>query len=209
VAQSAPIGPKFLDVTGDNFIAPDDALAIINVINAGVITPSIPGAAAFLERDSATQGNWQSKYGSAGYSLNSSVTNLPPGIQLSFTGGSTDLYDYVQAAVTTDPRALASPTGGARRAAEWTGDDGFTLNLNLKDGQQHRVSLYMLDWRPSGRSQKLEILDAATGQILDSQTLDAFGSGVYLSWLLRGSVKIRFTNLANGLNTVLGGIFFD
>jgi hypothetical protein len=27
-------------------------------------------------------------------------------------------------------------------------------------------------------------------------------------WSLRGNLKIRFTNLANGLNTVLSGVFF-
>jgi hypothetical protein len=210
VPQSAAVGPPFLDVTRDNFIAPDDALAVINVINArGAAAPALPGAADFIERDRTTQGNWQDKYGTAGYALNSSVTQLPSYAELFFTGGMTDLDNYVQAAATGDPRALVHPTSGGRLGAEWTGDHGFTLNLNITGGQSRRVSLYMLDWGPSGRSQRIDVLDAQSGESLDSQTLDNVGSGVYLTWAIRGSVKIRFTNLANGHNTVLSGAFFD
>lgn len=46
------------------------------------------------------------------------------------------------------------------------------------------------------------------GGLLDSRSVAAFNGGKYLVWTLSGHVQIRFTNLANGLNTVLSGIFF-
>jgi hypothetical protein len=204
-----PGPPRYIDVTGDNFIAPDDVLAIINVINAGsVSTPSFPGAATFVELDQTTRGNWQSKYGAGGYAINSHVTSVPAYAELAFTGGLTDLYDSIVAYSTTDPRGLVKPGASDRIISSWTGDHGFTLHLNLTDGQTHRVALYM-DEGINNRHQKLEVLDAKTGAVLDTQTLDDFAGGVYLVWNLRGDVIIRFSNLANGLNAVLSGVFFD
>jgi hypothetical protein len=193
----------YYDVTRDGSIAPNDALAVVNYLNADVAA-----AATFLEADTATQGNWKGKYGGNGVGLNSRLMDIPGYATMSFTDGLTEVYDYVHAESTSDPRALQEPFGGGRYAAEWTGDHGFTLNLNIKDGSSHRVALYMLDWGPNGRSQQLEVFDANNGELLDTQTVESFGGGVYLVWSLRGNLKIRFTNLANGLNTVLSGVFF-
>jgi len=66
----------------------------------------------------------------------------------------------------------------------------------------------MLDWEPSGRWQRLDIL-GSNDVVIDTRALDSFGDGVYLTFLLRGHAKIRFSNLANGLNAVLSGIFID
>lgn len=55
---------------------------------------------------------------------------------------------------------------------------------------------------------RLEVLDAATGQVLDTQLSGPFHDGKYFVWLLRGHVQLRFTNLANGANAVASGIFF-
>ena len=66
----------------------------------------------------------------------------------------------------------------------------------------------MLDRGPHGRAQHLDIFDANTGHLLDTQTLESFGDEVYLSWTLSGNIEIRFTNLANSLTSVLSGIFF-
>jgi hypothetical protein len=92
-------------------------------------------------------------------------------------------------------------------AAAWTGDHGFTLDLNLTDRQVHQVALYVLDWDTTSRWQRLEVFDAESGQLLDMREIAAFDAGKYLVWNLSGHVRIRFTNLANGLNTVLSGIF--
>ena len=64
----------------------------------------------------------------------------------------------------------------------------------------------MTDWDTNSRSQKIEVLDAATGAVLDTRTVSGFGSGVWLSWDLAGAVQFRFTRLS-GANAVLNGVF--
>jgi VCBS repeat-containing protein len=210
VPPNFAVAAPFLDVTGDNVIAPDDALEIINVLNAGITTiPDLPGSASFVRLDTTTQGSWIGQYGSTGYALNSAQTSVLPSDKLSFTGALTDLYDAAGYVATTDPRALQVPGTTDRIAASWLGDHGFTLDINITNGQSREVALYMLDSDRNGRSQRLEVIDATTDQVLDTRDVSDFGDGIYLIWNLSGHVKIRFTNLANGLNATLSGIFFD
>jgi hypothetical protein len=216
ISLDAPVGgpnglgenvTAFLDTGGDdgapdNFISAIDAVLVINYLNSVQ-----PASATFVQTDSITQGNWLSVYGTAGYAINSGPTNLPPFASISFTGGLTNYYDYVFAESTVDPRALQHPSAGGRVATAWTGDHGFTLDLHLTDRQTHQVALYVLDWNTTSRWQRLEVFDADSGELLDTREIDSFNIGKYLVWNLSGHVRIRFTNLANGLNTVLSGIF--
>jgi hypothetical protein len=71
----------------------------------------------------------------------------------------------------------------------------------------HQVALYLLDWDTTARSERVDILDAGTGTLLDSQTASAFHGGKYLVWNLSGHVQIKITRLA-GANAVLSGLFF-
>src|SRR5262249_5342736 len=52
------------------------------------------------------------------------------------------------------------------------------------------------------------LTDAATGALLDSQTIASFGGGVYLYGKLSGHVSITLTNQV-GPNVVLNGLFLD
>ena len=56
------------------------------------------------------------------------------------------------------------------------------MDINLTDGQSHRVSIYALDWDLSGRSERVDVVDPSTGTVLDSRTIPSFTGGVYLSW---------------------------
>jgi alpha-L-rhamnosidase len=107
---------------------------------------------------------------------------------------------------TTDVRGLLDTAGG-RIAAAWNSDTSFSVNINITDGQTHQVALYMVDWNYHGRSQRIDVLNAA-GQVIDSRTVSSFGGGEYLVWNVSGNVTFRFTNLA-GPNAALSGIFFD
>jgi hypothetical protein len=82
------------------------------------------------------------------------------------------------------------------------------VDPNLTDNQSHRVSLYLLDWDNAGRSERIDVLDANTGVVLDSRTVSSFSSGQYLTWNLRGHVQIRITRLA-GPTAVLSGVYFS
>jgi hypothetical protein len=85
----------------------------------------------------------------------------------------------------------------------------MTFDVNLTDGRSHKVALYSLDWDGGGaRQQRFEVLDAATGSVLDSRVLSSFAGGVYEAWTLSGHVQIRVTNLNPAANAVVSGIFF-
>ena len=116
--------------------------------------------------------------------------------------------DWTWAATTTDPRALQSSSGSSRRATTWSDPASFTIDVDLTDGKTHVVSLYMVDWNANGRSQRIELIDSATGRTLDSRDVSNFVGGTYLSWNVAGKVQFRITR-TGGPNAVVSGIFFD
>jgi hypothetical protein len=196
----------YCDVNGDGQIAADDVLALINHFNANPLA-----TAAFVGVDSTTQGNWQSVYGADGYTINSGPASLPNYVDLSFSGE----YDVAWAPSTDDPRALQKPGTTDRIASAWTGHNassiplnGFTMDLNFTDGKQHRVAIYTLDWDTTNRTQKIDVIDVGSNQVIDTEQPTPFHDGKYFVWLVTGHVQFRFTNLANGLNAVASGVFF-
>ena len=73
VGPVAGMAAPYYDVTEDGYIAPDDALALINYLNANP-----PGAATFLGTDTTTQGNWQGVYGAEDLDAYGSWTDVAP-----------------------------------------------------------------------------------------------------------------------------------
>lgn len=162
-------------------------------------------AAQFVGSDSTGQGNWKGTYGADGYSVAQDSSQLPAYAQLSSTG----VNNYTWAGSTGDVRALQKAVATDRIAACWYSGSSFTLDLNLTDSRTHRVALYALDWDSYGpRSERVDIVDPATGTVLNSQTVSTFTGGKYLIWNLSGHVQIRITNLVNGSNAVVSGLFF-
>jgi hypothetical protein len=161
-------------------------------------------SASFLGTDTTTQGSWVGVYGQDGYDLPWYPYVVTPAYaQVALSGEST--YTYTTA--TTDPRAVEYPNGSGRMATVWAGNS-FGINVDLTDGQAHRVTLYALDWGGGvARSERIEVIDTATGAVLDTRTVSSFQNGVYLSWELTGSVTIQVTNLVPGSNAVLSGLF--
>jgi RHS repeat-associated protein len=163
-------------------------------------------AARFVQADAATRGSWQGAYGQDGYALAQGASGLPPYAQVSWSGQ----WNYTWAASTSDGRALQKPGASDRLAACWYSAGSYTVDVNLTDGQAHQVALYLLDWDNIGRSERVDVLDAETGKVLDSRTVSSFGGGVYEVWGLRGHVQLRLTNLGGpSSNAVASGLFFD
>src|SRR5262249_54171819 len=105
------------------------------------ITFQASATVSFVGTDTATQGSWQGVYGSNGYSVVGDATLYPAYAQVGVTGAST----YVWAGSTTDVRALQkASTPGDRIAATYYSATSFTLDVNLTDGAQHQVALYLL-----------------------------------------------------------------
>jgi hypothetical protein len=112
------------------------------------------------------------------------------------------------AAGSTDPRSLAGAAGGL--AACWYSSSGFSVSVPAAaGGAAQKVSLYLLDWDSNGtRAERVDVLDAATGAVLDSQTVTAFQGGKYLTWTVTGAVRLRVTNTGSP-NAVVSGVFLD
>ncbi|HET6381964.1 MAG TPA: fibronectin type III domain-containing protein, partial [Armatimonadota bacterium] len=187
---------------------------VVSAVNSGgesanssqVSATPFKTAAAFLATDTNTQGNWKGVYGADGYNVFEDIASLPAYALLT---PSSSKRDYTWNSAPTDARALARGTATGRIAACWYNPSSYSMDLNLTDGLTHRVALYFLDWEPEGRIETIQIMDAVTGTVLDSENVSSFYGGKYLVWNLSGHVTVTVTNAgAPALNTVCSGIFF-
>jgi hypothetical protein len=193
---STPPGSYTLTITGASG-------ALTRSTTAG-LTVSAPAAAAFVKTDATTQGTWKTVYGADGYAIANNAASYPAYAQVSMTGHTA----YTWAASTTDARALQKAAASDRIASTWYSTTSFTVDLNFTDGASHQVAIYCLDWDRLNRTQTIDVLDGATGAVLDTRNLSGFGNGLWVVWNLAGYVKIRFTRTGPN-SAVLSGLFFD
>ena len=164
--------------------------------------------ATYIKTDRATEGNWKGQYGSDGFNIvNDSSTNNPSAASYGSTSWTT--WSYSWASSTSDPRALqkAAP-GSTDRVAAQLGGDPFDIDCNITDGNTHMVTLYALDWDLGARNENIQVRDAATGAVLDTQNLNTFVNGAYISWNVKGHVTFHVAN-SGGSNTAIAATFFD
>jgi hypothetical protein len=157
----------------------------------------------FAGSESVTQGNWVGKYGSDGYNIIQDSVKYPMTVAVTPTGKS----DYIWHSAPTDARALQRTTSAGRIAACWYADPYFEILLAPKDNRPHRLGMYCIDWDTFTRVQTVDVRDAVTGTIYNSQNVSAFNGGRYLYWDVMGDVKVRITKSTG--NAVVSGIFFD
>ncbi len=168
-------------------------------------TPVTGTQAIFVKSDTTTRGTWKGVYGAEGFNVINETVQYPSYSQVTVTGKA----DWTWQWSTTDVKGLQKASSSTDRIlALWYSASSFTVDVNITDGKAHRMSLYFVDWDNLGRAQTVEVLDANTGAVLNSQTMSAFSSGKYLSWDVAGKVKVRITRTA-GSNAVLNGMFFD
>jgi hypothetical protein len=182
-------------------IGPDGT---VYAINNGTLFATGGASASLVGSDTTTRGNWIGTYGSQGYDIVSGPTSLPLQVTVTPTGQLT----YTYTTTSSDPRALQVPGTTNRVAAVWYSSTSFTVGVNLGDGQAHKLELYFLDWDNRGRGEQVQIKNAGTGQVLDTQSISSFTNGVYLNWTVSGSLLITITRTAGG-NAVLNGVFLD
>jgi hypothetical protein len=163
-------------------------------------------SATFVTTDATTQGTWKGKYGADGYAIEADSTSYPAYATVSFTNA---ILFSGWATSTTDVRALQKAASSTDRIAScWYNNPGYSIDLNLTDGQTHRVALYSVDWDTNSRSQTFTITDASTGTVLDGpRPLSSFNAGDYEVWDIKGHVTITL-NCTGGYNAVVSGIFF-
>ena len=172
---------------------------------ATTVTISLPVASATLiNQNTVTQGSWIGTYGTEGDDFAGGPSQLPFASTATVTGST----NITWAGISTDPRALQNTDGNGRLAAAWSSTTSFTINLNLGDGRADDVALYAVDWENQGISEQIQITNAATGMVLDTETLSDFSGGDYLDWRISGDILITIT-LLTGPNAVLSGLFLD
>lgn len=186
-----------------NVIVTSGPNAVVSAAFFGGST-SITSTAAFIASDATTEGNWQGVYGVDGYSIANAGQSIPAYASFAVQNASSWTWDPNPA----DPRALQTGTGSGRIAAAWYNSPEFNFDLNFTDGKTHEIALYAIDWEPLGRSEVIQVLDAATEAVLDSQTISGFSNGVYLAWNISGHVTINVIGTA-GANAVVSGVFFS
>ncbi len=195
-AANTPFGSYPITITGTSG-------ALSHFVNFN-LTVFSSATAVFARFDSSTQGTWKGVYGSNGYAIVNDSTSYPAYAQVSVTGAS----PYTWASSTTDLRALQRAASSNRIASAWYSSTNFIVDINLNDGNTHQIAAYGLDWDRTGRAQTVEVLDATSGNVLDTRSVSAFGGGQYLIWNVAGHVKIRATR-TGGPNAVINGLFFD
>lgn len=158
----------------------------------------------FVGVDNTTKGNWRGVYGADGYNVIAAAASYPTYAQVSPSGN----QQWVWNQTTGDARALWRPDGSSRVSSCWYQSSSFEVNINLIDGNTHRVAVYICDFDNAGRSQSVELVDAATGAVLHAQSASGFSGGQYLIYELKGSHKLRITKVA-GPNAVISGLFFQ
>ena len=181
--------------------------------------PAAGNAASYLTSDTATQGSWTSVHGQLGYKIASygDIYSSPPaGVAVNLLGATVvpNVYEWSNASI--DIRALIKPgSSGQRIVSAWYTDYNnftFDLDLNFADTAFHNVSLYFYDI-DGVRAQTVGVLDGDNAAIaLTSNqllTTPQMNGGIYLTYSLRGHVKVRFTRTGPSLNPILNGIFFD
>jgi hypothetical protein len=179
-----------------------------NAVVSGMFFSTSAGAnsasATFVKSDTVTSGTWTGSYGADGYSLLNGPSQMPTYAQV--TGSNFQVWTWDGSP--TDTRALqTSPSSTSRLAACDYSTTSFSLDVNLTDGQTHQIALYMVDYDNTNRAQTVQIADAGTNGVLDTETVSNFHGGVYLVWNVKGHVKITITKLA-GDNAVASGLFF-
>jgi hypothetical protein len=190
------------------------AVAFSNGVSSGVASgaftieagATMPGAkAVFIRSDYTTKGNWKGIYGTEGFHVIGDGISYPSYA----TVWSAGKQEWIWRSSSTESVALrksSSPTD--RILALWYSKTNFTVDINITDGKAHRLALYFVDWDKLGRNQRIEIIDATTGQVLNTRNISKFTGGRYLVWDISGKVKIRFTR-TGGPNCLLNGIFFN
>jgi hypothetical protein len=207
-------GTGTLVVKGANTSATRIVESVDSAGNRSSVTLSLPSVgglsgntASFVKIDTTTQGNWQGTYGGDGYLTPNGATSLPSYVKVNVSGSTL----YTWSSTSSDPRALQVPGSTSRLASAWYSTSSESFDVQITDGKSHQVGLYALDWdgtSSSSRTQTVQLIDDASGTVLDTRTLSKFQNGVYLVWNVTGSVTIKVTYTGGGSNAAASGLFF-
>jgi hypothetical protein len=177
----------------------------LNAVLSGILIGDA-GTPPAVETESAPQGSWVGKYGSAGYDLagwngTSDLLSIPSAT-VSLTQGSR----FVWTSSTSDVRALQSPNGLTRAATAYYSTTQIQVALTFNSAYTGSLHLYALDWSKLGRRETITVDGETAGLSSD------FSNGTWVTFPISvaagETLPILVTRTA-GVNAVLSGIFLD
>ncbi len=184
--------------------------------------PPVKYDAQFVKLDTTTRGDWGGAYGKDGYVLcnyngegrdEKALPKYVTSVNYYRAFPKSGVPDpTVWAAETSKKEALApdKQNNANRKAAAYANNDQtMTMTINTDGTHEYQVALYFVDWDNKGRRQAVEMMDAATlNLIAPVNVVKDFSGGAYLVYTYNKSVKFRF-NKIRGDVVSLSGIFFD
>jgi hypothetical protein len=112
----------------------------------------------------------------------------------------------------TAPFAPLKPDGDGKERCQrvWQATArAFAIDLSLPKDRPTQVALYFVDWDNSARRNvRVEVLDAATGKVLDKCDARKFARGTYAVFQMAGQVRVVLSS-NSFLRAATSGFFFD
>jgi hypothetical protein len=175
---------------------------------APVVTNPV-ASASFVRTDAITEGNWRANYGADGFDIAQDPSSNDPTIPAYATVAVSGASLYTWNGNASDVRALQQSAPGStnRIAATWYSGGSFSIDIHLTDGSTHQIALYAMDFDNHNRAETVQVVDDATGIVLNTQNLSGFQNGVYLVWNVKGNVTFKVINTGPA-NAVISGLFF-
>ena len=181
------------------------ANAVLNGVFLDSTTPPPTATASFIKQDTTTQGNWIRHLRRAG--LRHRLRG-PPASLLRHRHPQRPVNLYLDHHLLRPPRLAGPRLDQPHRRRLVLRHQLHRRRQPRPTARPHDLELYFLDWDNKGRGEQVQISDAGTGTVLDTETISSFTSGVYLDWEVSGNLVITITRQA-GANAVLNGVFLD
>ncbi|MBI3832159.1 MAG: PQQ-like beta-propeller repeat protein [Planctomycetes bacterium] len=163
-------------------------------------------AAKFVKGDETTSGNWKGVYGTEGAVICAEKAGAVPKCANVTVNNKVDSVPWANTQANTRNLQLSGNATG-RSITWWRAGEQMDVDLEFTDGKEHQVALYL----PAGGAITVEMQDADTKAILDTQTLADAKKEQYLVWNLKGQVIARvITTIQDEGHAVwVGGVFID
>jgi glucose/arabinose dehydrogenase len=162
-----------------------------------------PTEITFTGINGVAKGNWPQRFGSDGFYIPLGPQESRPFAQV---GIEPWVYSWEWVTGSDDPRAMIVPGSDSTSATCWTSPIRVEATVNFLDGREHAVALYFMDFERVGDNETLQILDGNSNAVLDEHPLDDIGEGVYLTWNVRGRIRVRILPLTDW-PAIMSGIF--
>jgi subtilisin family serine protease len=163
--------------------------------------------ATFQGTDTTTKGyNWRAQYGSQGALVVGDTAQYPSYLTNLSVTGETGAILRKSTTAANSLQKVSSVSSGIE--AYYYAASSMDINLSTDDGLVHTLTLYVADYNNQKRSERIQLIDPTTQDVLASDDVSHFQAGEFVTFNFTGNVDIRVIQTA-GKNAVFSGIFFD